>query len=181
MKATELLKHEHRAILLVIAAVEEEVASITKTGKIHARTVRQMADFLQNFVDRCHHGKEEKHLFAILHERGMPLKTGPLAGLLREHARGRTGVRAVAEAVAGRAAPGAAAIRKAKKHLTAYATLIRAHMEKEDDVLYVVADRILDAQDQQSLCDAFEKLESEEIGEGVHEKYHAWIEELAGT
>ena len=79
MKATEILKHEHQAILLVIAAVEKEVASIEKTGKTHVQTVREMADFLKNFVDRCHHGKEEKHLFVMMHERGMPLKAGPLA------------------------------------------------------------------------------------------------------
>jgi len=29
---------KHQAILLVIAAVEKEVASIEKTGKIHAQT-----------------------------------------------------------------------------------------------------------------------------------------------
>jgi hemerythrin-like domain-containing protein len=60
MKATEILKREHQAILLVITAAEKEVASIVKTGRIQAQTVREMADFFKNFVDRCHHAKEEK-------------------------------------------------------------------------------------------------------------------------
>ena len=180
MKATEILKHEHQAILLVIAAVEKEVASIEKTGRIHVQTVREMADFLRNLVDRCHHRKEEKHLFVMMQERGMPMETGPLAVMLHEHEQGRARVRAVAEAVAGKGTPDAAAIRKAKENLAAYARLLRAHIDKEDGVLYAMADRILSAHDQKSLCDAFDKVEAEEMGEGVHEKYHAWIETLAG-
>ena len=181
MEATEILKHEHQAILLVIAAVEKEVASIEKTGKIHVQTVREIADFLKNFVDRCHHGKEEKHLFAMMHERGMPMENGPLAVMLHEHERGRACVRAVAEAVSGKGAPDAAAIRKAKENLAAYAQLLRAHIDKEDNVLYPMADRLLKPTDQKALAKAFDKVESEELGAGVHEKYHAWIEKLAGV
>jgi hemerythrin-like domain-containing protein len=180
MKATKILKHEHQAILLVIGAAEKEVDHIAKTGQIHAKTVREMADFFKNFVDRCHHAKEEKHLFVMMHERGIPMKTGLLAVLLHEHEQGRSYVRAVAEAVKGKGAAATATVRKAKKNLAAYARLLRTHIDKEDNVLYTMADRILNARDQQSLCNAFDKVEAEEIGEGVHEKYHAWIEKLVG-
>jgi len=57
MTATEVLKHEHQAILIVIAAAENEARTIGETGKMHADTVRQMIDFLKNFVDRCHHAR----------------------------------------------------------------------------------------------------------------------------
>ena len=178
MKATDILKHEHQVILLVIGAAEKEVALIGKTGRIHAQTVREMADFLKNFVDRCHHTKEEKHLFALMHERGMPLDVGPLAVMLHEHEQGRGHVRAVAEAVAGKDEPSAAAIGRVKDNLSAYAELLRAHIDKEDHVLYPMADRLLSAADQKVLVEAFDRVESEEMGEGVHEKYHAWIETL---
>src|SRR5450830_1883028 len=121
MKATGILKHEHQAILLVIAAVEEEVASIEKTGKIHAQTVREMADFFKNFVDRCHHAKEEKHLFVMMHERGIPTEIGPLDVMLHEHEQGRAFVSAIAKTVKGETVPDAAAIREAKENLSAYA------------------------------------------------------------
>ena len=181
MKATEILKHEHQAILLVIGAAEKEVDHIEKTGQIHTQTVREMADFFKNFLDRCHHGKEEKHLFAMMHERGVSMKTGPLDMMLHEHEQGRAFVRAVAEVVAGKTVPDAAAIRKAKENLAAYAQLLRAHIDKEDNVLYPMADRLLKSTaDQKTLTQAFDKVESEEIGEGVHKKYHAWIEKLVG-
>lgn len=180
MKATKILKHEHQAILLVIGATEKEGEHIEKTGQIHAQTVREMADFFKNFVNRCHHAKEEKHLFVMMHECGIPMKTGLLAVLLHEHEQGRGYVRAVAEAVAGKGAADTAAIRKAKKNLASYAQLLRAHIDKEDHVLYPLADRLLKPADQKALAESFEKVESEELGVGVHEKYHAWIEKLVG-
>ena len=182
MQATEVLKHEHKAILLVIAAAEKEVAFIDKTGEIHAQTVREMADFFKNFVDRCHHAKEEKHLFAMMHERGVPEEIGPLDVMIREHEQGRVFVRALAKAVKGKTVPDAAAIRAAKENLSAYAQLLRAHIDKEENIIYPMADRLLkSAADQETLIQAFDKVESEEIGAGVHEKYHAWIEKLAGA
>ena len=148
------------------------------TGKVHADTVRQMADFLKNFVDRCHHTKEEKHLFAAMHAHGMPMTTGPLAVMLREHEQGRVHVRAIAEAVGKTGIPSASSARKVKDELSTYAVLLRGHIDKEDNVLYPMADRLLTADEQNALMQAFERVESEEMGAGVHERYHAWIETL---
>ena len=133
-----------------------------------------------HFVDRCHHAKEEKHLFVMMHERGMPMKTGPLAVMLHEHEQGRACVRAVAEAVADKSVPDAAVIRKTMENLAAYAQLLRTHIDKEDNVLYPMANRLLTPAGQKSLVEAFDKVESEELGEEVHQKYHAWIEKLVG-
>jgi hypothetical protein len=71
------------------------------------------------------------------------------------------------------------AILKVKNSLLAYAELLRRHIQKEDNVLYPMADRVLTGQDQQALAEAFEKVEAQEIGQGVHEKYHRLAHELA--
>lgn len=178
MKATDILKHEHEAILLVIGAAEKEAAYVEKTDKLHTQTVREMADFFKNFVDRCHHSKEEKHLFALMREHGMPMETGPLAVMLQEHERGRARIRAINEALPGKGEPNAFAIRKVKDSLAAYAQLLRAHIDREDNILYPMADCMFKPQDQKALAEAFDKVETEKMGEGVHEKYHAWIEKL---
>ena len=46
-------------------------------------------------------------------------------------------------------------------------------------MLYPMADRLFTATDQRELWEAFEKVETEEIGEGVHEKYHQLAHTLA--
>jgi hemerythrin-like domain-containing protein len=145
---------------------------------MHADTVRQMADFLKNFVDRCHHAKEEKHLFAQMHAHGMAMTSGPLAVMLREHEQGRAHVRAITEAMGNTGSPSAPYMRKVRDELSAYAALLRGHIDKEDNVLYPMADRLFTAEEQNALTQAFERVEAEEMGAGVHERYHAWIETL---
>lgn len=178
MNSTDILKHEHGAILLVIQAAEEQVTQVDLTGKINARTVREMTDFFSNFVDRCHHTKGEKHLFMAVHAKGMSIRSGILASLFSEHAQGRVHVRAIDKALSGTHSPPSAATRQAMVHLALYCALLRAHIEKENNCFFPKADNLLTAADQKGLVKAFDKVESEEIGEGVHEKYHAWIEKL---
>ena len=178
MTPTEILKHEHQVVLRVLDAAENEVASIEKDGTIHTPLVREMADFFRGFVDHCHHAKEERHLFELMHQRGMSLTSGPLAVMLHDHEQGRAYVRAIWEAIPGKGEPDAAVMSKIGENLSGYASLLRAHIDKEDNMLYPMADRLLSRADQESLISAFEKVEAEEMGEGVHEKYHQWVHKL---
>jgi len=178
MTPTEILKHEHQVILRVLDAAEKEVASIKKNDTIHTSLVREMADFFRGFVDHCHHTKEEKHLFDLMHQRGMSMTSGPLAVMLREHEQGRACIRAIWEALPEEGEPDATATGKIRENLSAYASLLRSHIDKEDNVLYPMADRLLSRADQEALTSAFDRVEAEEMGEGVHEKYHQWVHKL---
>ena len=50
--------------------------------------------------------------------------------------------------------------------------------DKENNILFAIADRVLTPEDQDELSAAFEAIEAEEIGEGVHEQYHQFAHEL---
>ncbi len=181
MKPTETLKHEHEVILLVLAGVEREAQKIRKTRKADVEKLNRIVDFFRNFTDRCHHGKEEKHLFVKLAERGMDKESGPIAVMLAEHEMGREKIRAIADALPKAKNGNAKAVRILCENLEAYVALLRAHIDKENNVLFPMAEQILGDEDQKQLSEAFEKLESEEMGKGVHEKYHALAHELSGT
>jgi len=164
---------------MVLGAAEREARSIQDTGKVHAEELDRMLDFFRNFADRCHHAKEEELLFVKMQERGMPVGGGPIAVMLLEHDEGRQRVKAVAEALPQAREGDAAAIASVRDSLSAYVQLLRAHIDKEDNVLYPMADRLFAPEDQQALTEAFEKVEAEEIGEEVHEKYHQLAHDLA--
>lgn len=180
MKPTEILKHEHEVILLVLEGVEKEVEKIRKTRKVDVEKLNRIVDFFRNFTDRCHHGKEEKHLFVKLVERGMDKKSGPIAVMLAEHDMGRGRIKAIANALPKAKKGNADAVRTLCENLEGYVELLRAHIAKENNVLFEMADQILGDEDQKRLSEAFEKVESEEMGKGVHEKYHALAHELSG-
>lgn len=179
MIPTETLKHEHDVILLVLEAVEREARAIRHAGKVDAERVGKMIDFIRNFADKCHHAKEENLLFVRFEQRGIPREGGPIGVMLAEHEKGRAHVRVVAEALPKAAQGDRHAAQAVADNLMDYVLLLRAHIDKENNVLYPMGDRALTEDDQRSLAEAFAKVEAEDLGEGVHEKYHQLARELA--
>lgn len=180
---TEVLKHEHQVILLVLAAAEQEAQRIRESGRLAALgadRVGKMMEFFRVFADRCHHAKEENLLFERMVERGMDRDAGPIGTMLAEHDEGRRHLDGVEEGLAQATRGEADAAESVAHGLSQYAHLLRAHIEKEDTILYPMADRILSDADRKDLAKAFDRVESEEMGEEVHEKYHRLAHELAG-
>jgi hemerythrin-like domain-containing protein len=175
-----VLKKEHKVILSVLAVAEKEARAIEASGKIEGDKVEKMLEFFREFADHCHHAKEEKHLFTALQQRGMSANVGPIAVMLAEHQQGRHRIKAVNDALGKARSGDRAAMRQVRENLAAYAKLLKEHISKEDNVLYIMADKMLTAQDQKALSAAFEKVECERTSEGVHEKYHQLARELAG-
>ena len=178
MNPTDILEHEHKIVLAVIDGAEREARNIQATGAVDTDKVAKIADFLRTFVDKCHHSKEERRLFPRLQERGMPGDAGPIAVMLHEHTMGRNEVAAIADALGKFAGGDAGAAAPLAEHLLAYGRLLRDHIDKENNILFAIADQILTPADQEELTAAFEAIEAEEIGEGVHEQYHQFAHDL---
>lgn len=172
MSATETLKHEHQVILLALTGAEAQAEQLTRNPAQATALLAQMADFFRNFADRCHHAKEENLLFPLMEERGIPREGGPLGVMYREHEEGRAHVRAIFEALPQATGGNTVALAELRQHVFAFVDLLREHIDKEDHCLYAMADQALSAQDQDDLQAAFDRVEAEEIGEGVHEHYH---------
>jgi hemerythrin-like domain-containing protein len=179
MTATEDLRHEHQIILVIMDAAEREARAIQATGKADAATLDKIVDFCQVFIDRCHHGKEEEYLFPRMEEKGVAREQGPLGVLLHEHEAGRQRLKAVAASLPQAEAGVREAMAAVSANLEAYTALLRVHVDKENKVLFPMADRLFTPAEQQALLQAFAKHEAEEIGAGVHERYHRLAHELA--
>jgi len=181
MTPTEELKNEHQVILKVLRATRGELEKAVREGRVDRAYFEKAIDFFRSFADRCHHAKEERHLFAKLVEHGLSAESGPVAAMLNEHERGRAWVWASARALPDAAAGKADALRVFSENLSFYIRMLEAHIDKEDYVLYPLADRLLTAEEQAQLSADFARVEKEETGEGVHEKYHHLAHELAGA
>lgn len=178
MTPTEVLRHEHEIILKMLDAGEKELVNINSTNKINGDTIEKLTDFIKNFADGCHHAKEEKLLFVKLEEKGMSADSGPVAVMLMEHAQGRQYLRGINENLKPALDGNQGAVEDLKRNLHGYIYLLRNHIAKENNVLFVMADQMLNDEEQITLFKAFEKVEKEEIGEKVHEYYHNLAKEI---
>src|SRR5450759_3612413 len=98
--------------------------------------------------------------------------------MLADHTRGREYIRAMNDVLAG-VSGGTRADRMAFAVAAhGYARLLRSHIEKENNVLFVMAEKQLPAEEHARLAEGFERIEQERIGPGVHERYHALLHRL---
>ena len=178
MKPTEILKEEHQLILVMLKIFEAVSARLDKGESVKPSHLESIIDFIRNFADGCHHAKEEKLLFPALGKAGMPQNDGPVAVMLREHALGRNYVKTMNDALQALKKGEHSAAGLFTDNARAYIQLLWNHIDKEDHVLFVMADQRLDPTAQKELEEGFDLVEREEVGVGVHEKYHALLHHL---
>lgn len=144
MEAIETLMAEHQQILGAIGALEAFAGEALRGGGSAAELGR-FVTFIREFADAHHHAKEEDLLFAAMVEAGFPRDAGPIGVMLHEHDLGRAQVRVLAELAVAASPWGAAERERLHAAATAYAGLLRAHIHKEDAILYPMAEARLPA------------------------------------
>jgi len=117
-------------------------------------------------------------LFPALVEGGAPNANDVVKVLLAEHAEARKLVAEMAEALAGYQAGKRDIVSDLRGAARSYTQLLTCHIAKEDNDLYPMADEKISAADQQEMAKVFEKIETERIGLGTHEKFHTMLDEF---
>jgi hemerythrin-like domain-containing protein len=152
--ATKGLRHDHQWILKVSGAFEKVLDREPDHG-LDFDAIEDCVNFIRLFADACHHGQEEDLLFPELESRGMPRDAGPLAVMLQEHEMGRAFVGHMRKALP-KARDGDPEARKILVNAgRGYIQLIRAHILKEDNVLFNFADQTVTGPACEKLCDAY--------------------------
>lgn len=181
MTPTEQLKEEHNAIKLMLKILEECCRKLESGEEVNSKHLEEMLDFIKVFVDRCHHAKEEDLLFPAMQAAGIPREGGPIGVMLAEHDMGRNYMREMSDALAKYNAGDRQASKKIVENGRAYASLLKQHIDKEDNILYRMADMRIPKQRQQDMLEKFELVERERIGVGKHEEFHKLLERLEKT
>jgi hemerythrin-like domain-containing protein len=169
MKLTEVLGREHRLIERVLELLDSAAADMERGKGPEAGRLAEMLTFLRDFADRCHHGKEEDILFRRLEAHGFGPDHGPVAVMLHEHQLGRSHIRDMTDAMpeVGTEVGGLRFARAAR----AYVMLLRGHIQKEDHILFPMADQALSDTDQDELAAAYARVDPAQMGEQAYERF----------
>ncbi len=168
-KATEDLVNEHNTILQVLTIMEKVVTVDKRDTALKLEFGRELVFFLKTFADQCHHGKEEGYLFPELINAGVQNQGGPIGVMLHEHVLGREYITSMSSALDENNYV------EFVSYTEKYISLLRNHINKENNVLFPMADRLLDESRQNDLFEKFEEHEEYVIGHGVHEQLHSMI------
>ncbi|QEM68700.1 cation-binding protein [Geobacter sp. FeAm09] len=157
---TQALVNEHRLILRMVALLERNARRTAAGAYDEWQFYLDGTDFIRTYADRFHHAKEEDVLFAALLENGMPREHSPVAAMLLEHDQGRRHVGAMEAAAKEAAAGNGGCAALVAEHALAYAELLRAHIAKEDGILYPLAERLIPARLKSSLIAGYAAAEA---------------------
>jgi len=149
---TQVLIEEHRVILRALGTLERGAERLTGGAALPAGWWDELVEWLRAFADRNHHAKEEQLLFPAMVKRGVPQEGGPIGVMLAEHVRGRALVAAMA------AGEPAHRVTKARE----YVALLRQHIDKENGILFPLADAVLDDETVRTLAREFGGVEAEQ-------------------
>jgi len=178
MTPTEDLIHEHKAIKVMLSIMSKIAEDIKENKVFYIKDIEQIVDFLQTFADKCHHGKEETSLFPALVLTGIPKENGPIGVMLQEHMLGRGYIKEINKGVENCKLGDICSGELIAANLTNYVNLLQNHIQKEENVLFPMANKALSEQRQEEIFKQFEKIEEEVVGHGVHEKYHELLNQL---
>lgn len=176
MKSTDMLMHEHRIIEKMLNVLSNYSVKLEQGKRVQPEKLRACVDFIKTFADTCHHHKEEGVLFAEMEVHGMPSNGGPVGVMLSEHEIGRNYVKGMAQAIDSYEKGTAGADKEFVNNARNYVGLLSQHINKEDNILYPMAEQILGDIDGE-LVERFEEVEKK-LGEGVHEKYENIVDQL---
>lgn len=182
MKPTDDLREEHRAVKLMLRILDGICTNLEAGKKVKQEHLDGLIEFMRVFVDRCHHTKEEVYLFPEMETAGISGSEELIDSLKKEHEQGRQHVNRIENAILGK--EGDRKLPTMIESSRAYIQLLTAHVEKEDNKLFPLADTYLPEVAQKDLLEHFETVETQIIGPGKHEEFHRWLhtmEEIYAT
>jgi hemerythrin-like domain-containing protein len=179
MKTTEQLRKEHKVIRLATVLLEILKTEISED----LEDIEKLIEFFTVFVDKCHHGKEERILFPALEKSGIPNEGGPIQVMLEEHETGRTLLKQIKDDLQSLKSNQTQKYQeriqeRIKENISEYLELLERHIQKGNNVLFVMADMHLDGKTQEKIFEEFEDFEIKEIGSGKHDEFHKMINEM---
>ena len=174
MSPIEVLTTEHKAIKSALVILENMCKRLEEGESVDKNDIEGIIDFIKGFADACHHCKEEEVLFRKMQESGFPVQGGPITVMLSEHQMAREFVKKMSKAIEGRDINRDLFVESAR----GYIKLLSQHIDKENNILYPLAEEHLAGKDKE-IIEEFDKIEEEKVGEGKHEEYHRLLEKLA--
>ncbi|HOB85650.1 MAG TPA: hemerythrin domain-containing protein [Bacteroidales bacterium] len=174
--AIEDLIHEHKAIQYALNILEKMSERIENNRDAKKSDIKSFLEFLKEFADKCHHGKEEDFLFPALEKAGLKKEGGPIGAMLFDHTQGRNYIKQMQNSILNNQVDRLLFVQASKD----YISLMRSHIQKENNVLFPLVDIKLSDSEQNDLYEKFENHEENVIGKGRHEELHNILETLAG-
>lgn len=179
MSSIELMVKEHDNILRMLKVVRNACLRVMNGGEVNYDDFKNMIDFIRNYADKHHHGKEEKFLFkemqANLGQLGVNLITH---GMLVEHDLGRLYMKDLEDALSNFKNGNEESKLDIIANAVGYTNLLKRHIAKENDAVYKFGETKLPKEILEQVNLKSEEFEKEAEKQGTQKYYLDLLESL---
>lgn len=153
---TEVLREDHKAVLGKLNDLEKAISKLDAQAIV---MLKELAKFLQGEVV-VHFAKEEEALFPEI-EKFIPREGGPTGMMLIEHEDLNNAKAKMIEGIEGLSKNSAdekftTLVRENGRH---YIDVLRQHIDKEDNILFMMAEMHLDDEQAQTITKLFAEID----------------------
>lgn len=179
LNTIDILVNEHGNIKKILKVIRKICVSILEGKEVPNDDLALIIDFIRNYADKYHHGKEEDMLFKdMATELVDKIGPGPIQGMLIEHDYGRGFVRELEAALKTYKEGNNDVKVDIIANAMGYANLLEKHIFKEDNMLYRYAQNNLSEETLNKLDKEFKNFEKDKKHLEIKEKYLNLVEEL---
>jgi len=164
MQPTDCLKDDHKAIKRLMKLLGVVCVNLEDNRVVEAADLQWLVDFIVLFADKYHHKKEEDILFEWMEQYGVPKQGGPVGVMLQEHEKGRRYVQALNEAVKNYKIGDETSRQQYILNARNYINLLTPHIDKEDYILYEIAEAHIPEEKKAELQALFDQAELKVLG-----------------
>jgi hemerythrin HHE cation binding domain protein len=179
MNSLDLMVFEHANIKRMLKLVRMFCYKLYNREDVDFNDIDKMMDFIKNYADKHHHGKEELKLFNRMVEHlGVAAQKLVNNGMLVEHDMGRFYMQELKIALDDYKNGNDEAVLDVIANAISYTHLLDRHIQKENDLVYPFAKNNFKKEIMEQInedCEVFEQ-EAEKLG--TQEKYLQLLDEL---
>jgi hemerythrin-like domain-containing protein len=168
-----MLMGEHRLIERMVRRMAREGEEILRGKKVDVGLIEAAIDFIRNYADKCHHGKEEAILFRDAGPKPLAEELRSiLTELLSEHDFGRQTTTSLEDAKNRYEAGDDAAVADIVKKIQLLVEFYPRHIDKEDKHFFLPCITYFTKTEQDDMLNAFLKFDQSLI----HDLYRRRVE-----
>jgi hemerythrin-like domain-containing protein len=166
---------EHRTIERMILPMKKELSKMSDTKEVDSTFIDLAVDFIRNYADRCHHGKEEGILFRELGKKRLSNEhVVMMKELVREHVHARLTTRNLEKAKESYIGGNPESLKDVLKLLNDLSEFYPKHIAKEDERFFYPCMKYFALQEQEAMLQEFWDFDRKLI----HEKYSKVLDEM---
>lgn len=177
MKTLTIITEEHQNLWRIATTLDAVALEMEAGEPVDPAFFSSVFDYIEHFMDACHHAKEDDHLFPALRLRS-PEAAAVLDRLQAEHRNGPEVLRSLRAQLAATAA-GTLGNGEFIGALRIYTQSLKAHIRTEEKDAMPLAREVLTAEDWESIDRAFADNDDPLFGEQARVEYRQLYHRIA--